>query len=392
MKLLAFATHPIQYQAPLFRAIARLPGVDLEVLFGHDHGLRPTFDRGFGRDIQYDVPLLDGYAHRFLPNRAPRPAVTLTGLLNPSIASAVASGAYDALVLHGYAPLTCQIALFTPRRRARVLLRGDSNAILRQAQWKAAAKHVALRAAFARVDQFLVSGTSNRRYYERYGVTDDRMTVAPFSVDNAYFEERSRAARADPAAARRRLGLPDDRPLFVFAGKLIEQKRPRDAIRAIALAAKRTKVALAVVGDGALGPELRAEVARAGLERDVIFLGFRNQSELPEIYGAADAFVMPSGFEPWGLAVNEAMACGLAPIVSDQVGAAPDLVTTGASGTGVVFAVGDVARLSEIVTDLAAHPERLAGMRRASAVKISSWGIDETARGFVAGAERALNR
>ena len=404
MRLAIFATHPIQYQVPLFRALARRPGVDLEVLFGHDHGLRPTFDRGFGRAVQYDVPLLDGYAHRFMTNRAPRPGVTITGLLNPEIARAVASGRYDALVLHGYAPLTCQLALFTPRRRARVLLRGDSNAVLRRAALKAAVKHVALRAVFARVDQFLVSGARNRRYYERYGVEGDRMTLAPFSVDNAYFAERSRAARADPAAARLRLGLPVDRPLFVFAGKLIHEKRLHDAIRAIAAAnagrsrgtgappagaAPGAKVALAIVGDGELGDALRAEVARERVEDDVFFLGFRNQSELPEVYGAADAFVLPSGFEQWGLAVNEAMACGLAPIVSDRVGAAADLV---ANGEGAVFTVGDVRGLADIFVDLARRPERLAAMKLAAAARIRSWGIEETADGFIAGVERALAR
>ena len=65
---------------------------------------------------------------------------------------------------------------------------------------------------------------------------------------------------------------------------------------------------------------------------DVRFLGFRNQSEMPAFYDLCDLFVLPSHFEPWGLVINEAMNAGKPVIVSDCVGAAPDLVQTGRNG------------------------------------------------------------
>jgi glycosyltransferase involved in cell wall biosynthesis len=80
----------------------------------------------------------------------------------------------------------------------------------------------------------------------------------------------------------------------------------------------------------------------------VRFLGFQNQSAMPVCYAAADALALPSAHETWGLVVNEAMACGLPAVVSDTVGAAPDLVAT----TGRIVPAGDVGRLTEALVAL----------------------------------------
>ena len=79
------------------------------------------------------------------------------------------------------------------------------------------------------------------------------------------------------------------------------------------------------------------------------FHGFANQSVLPQIYGAADVFVLPSENEPWGLAVNEAMCAGLPIVASAEVGCVADLVRAGVNGQ--TFAAGDVEGLAN-----ALHP------------------------------------
>ncbi|MBE0545459.1 MAG: glycosyltransferase family 4 protein [Verrucomicrobia bacterium] len=96
------------------------------------------------------------------------------------------------------------------------------------------------------------------------------------------------------------------------------------------------------VGSGELEKELRDLATREKLR--VHFTGFKNQSELPAIYAAADALVLPSESETWGLAVNEGMACGLPAIVSDAVGCAPDLIEEGV--TGFTYPVGDTEQLA----------------------------------------------
>jgi glycosyltransferase involved in cell wall biosynthesis len=381
-------SHPIQYQAPLFRALSAQPGVDFEVLFGDDHGMESSHDSGFGREVRFDVPLTGGFRHRFLRNVALRPGPRFTGIINPEIVSLLRRGRHDALIFHGYARATNLIAMLTPRGAVpKVLLRGDSNSRARVGRTKGKVKQVLLRALFKRVDRFLAVGTRNAEYYRAYGVEDSRISFAPYAVDNEFFRERSAAARNAPREARRRLGMPEQHVLFVFCGKLVPAKRPADAIRALALARREVECGLVIVGDGPLRSDLEAEALRLGVASDVAFLGFRNQTELPEIYGACDALVLPSGHEPWGLVVNEAMACGLGTIVSDEVGAAPDLVD---DRNGAIFSTGDVAALGKAYRRLAADPGGLMGMKAESFERIRRWSIEESAAGIIAGVRASL--
>ena len=79
---------------------------------------------------------------------------------------------------------------------------------------------------------------------------------------------------------------------------------------------------------------------------NVVFAGFKNQTELPEFYTVSDLFVLPSGFgETWGLVVNEAMCFRLPVIVSDAVGCSSDLIRD----NGFIFPLGDVEKLSECI-------------------------------------------
>jgi glycosyltransferase involved in cell wall biosynthesis len=104
-------------------------------------------------------------------------------------------------------------------------------------------------------------------------------------------------------------------------------------------------------------------------------LGFVNQAELPEWYGCGDVLALPSGREPWGLVVNEGMACGLVPVVSDAVGCATDLV----EGVGEVFPVGDIAALAAALTracaDVRDRRERVRG-------RLSRFTLAQTASGY----------
>jgi glycosyltransferase involved in cell wall biosynthesis len=265
-------------------------------------------------------------------------------------------------------------------------MRSESNLLNPRPVSTRAVKQVLIRSLFKRVDHFLAIGSQSARYFEAYGVAPSRVTLTPYSVDNAYFEERSAAARRDPTAARVRLGLPTDRVIYLYCSKIAPHKRPLDVLHAFAMARRRAPCALVYVGTGAESGALEAEVYRLGLTEDVKILGFRNTSELPEIYGACDVFIQASEFEPWGMVVNEAMACGMAVCLSDAVGSAYDLLRD----NGAMFPVGDVQRLSEIMVQWARDPEKLAQMKNASAKRIREWGVKQTADGVIAGVRKAL--
>ena len=75
-RLAIFTSHPIQYQAPLFRSLAASEVIEPTVYFGSRHGADVAIDSGFGQAFRWDVPLLDGYQHAFLPNTASTPDVS----------------------------------------------------------------------------------------------------------------------------------------------------------------------------------------------------------------------------------------------------------------------------------------------------------------------------
>jgi len=382
-------SHPVPYHVPYYRELARRPDIDLEVLYSHNHGLKPTFDAGFGREVKFDVPLLEGYPHKFPRNYARNPGFAFSGQINPEIPLAVARGDYDAIVVGGYQYLTSVAALFIPRlnRRTKVLLRSESTLFEPRSLGVRLLKEVVIRAIYANVDHFLAIGAKSKEYFQAYGVPASKITVSPYTVDNDYFFERSAAARRDPDTARKQLGLPVGVPLFLYCSKVLPHKRPLDVLRGFAIARRAAPCALAFVGDGAQLPELEAEITRLGLGRDVHLLGFRNTSELPGIYGATDVFIQASEREPWGMVVNEAMACGAAICASDRVGSAYDLIRD----NGAIFPVGDVERLGAILGAWAREPAKIAAMKRASLQRIAQWGVSQTADGIIAGVHAALD-
>src|ERR1700728_87736 len=107
VRLAYLVSHPIQYQAPLLRRIAQEPDIDLTVLFGSDFSLRGYQDEGFGVDVKWDVPLLGGYHHEFLPVIKDDGTQTVTTPLNYGIFSALrgrdGKPGFDVLWTHGYA-------------------------------------------------------------------------------------------------------------------------------------------------------------------------------------------------------------------------------------------------------------------------------------------------
>jgi glycosyltransferase involved in cell wall biosynthesis len=243
-----------------------------------------------------------------------------------------------------------------------VLVRGDSQLGTPRAWWKRWVKELLYRRLLRQFNGFLVVGQRNREYLAHYGVTPEKMFFAPHFVDNDWFNQKAETLKNRKAEIRNGWGADDGTFVALFVGKFQAIKRPGDLLQALAQLKGRADLSvgqratpgvppmLAVfVGAGELEQTLRAEAAALGLRAH--FAGFKNQSELPACYAAADVLVLPSESETWGLVVNEAMACGTPAIVSDVVGCAPDLVAEGK--TGSVFPVGNVQALAACLEKLA---------------------------------------
>ena len=383
LRLAYFVSHPIQYQAPLLRRIAREPDIDLEVFFSSDHTVRGYVDEGFGVKVEWDVPLLEGYRSSFLPRW--RDAGKEPGFgrpLNHGIFERLAHGRFDAVWSHGYSNANnLRLIASAAMQGMPVLLRAESTLHDRERGWaKLAAKEAFFRMLRSQVSAVLAIGEANARYWRHYLGEEMAIFRMPYAVDNDFFQRRAGEAVAGRDALRAELGLEQGRPVILFASKLQERKQCADLVEAHRLLGE-PRPYLVIVGDGEERQRLEEQAAgdRKAHGR-VRFLGFRNQTELPRYFDLCDVFVLPSRHEPWGLVVNEAMNAGRAVVVSDDVGCQQDLVREGE--TGAVYPVGDVAALARAIERVLATPETATRMGAAGRAHIARFSFEQDLAGL----------
>ncbi len=344
-------SHPIQYQVPIWRELARRGRIPIEVLFLSDHGLRPSLDTEFNKSFAWDIKLLEGYDSQIgHPGRSPsrfgslHMSAAMFGHLRRIQPKAIWIQGWQ---LAGY----WEGALAAKLLGAELWLRGETN-LQSGARSRRIARGAALRGLFSLVSRFLCIGAANRAFYLAQGVDESRLALTPYCVDNARFRVSAERYRASRSAIRRNWSIPEDAFCFLFVGKFVGKKRPLDIIAAAAklrFLAPGRKINLTWVGDGELERDARALVdahfAASGGAITSSFIGFLNQSEIAKAYCAADCLVLPSeADETWGLVVNEAMACGLPAIVSDACGCAADLSMP--EFENLIFSVGNVDALA----------------------------------------------
>jgi glycosyltransferase involved in cell wall biosynthesis len=375
-------THPVQYQVPWLRALARVPGVDLRVLYG----MIPDPEQqgaGFGIGFQWDQPLLEGYTHEVLENVARRPGLSrFNGCNTPGVGTRVRELRLDVAIVNGWGSrMFLQTLVACRRARIPCLVRGESNGLRRRAWWVARVHRGLLR----RYAACLAIGKANRDFYLQNGVPSERIFMTPYGVENERFAESAASLLPRRAGIRREWSLPADAIVALFCGKLIDKKRPLDLLRALHHARGRggdaARLAALIVGEGPLRRECE-RVARE-LSLPVSFAGFLNQGQVTRAYVAADFLVLPSDSgETWGLVVNEAMACGRPAIVSDQVGCHADLVVPGK--TGFLFPYGDTTALGDCMADLAFAPAGAAQIGEAAARLVTeSYSVSRVLEGIL---------
>lgn len=387
MRIGILASHPVQYDAPLYHALAER--AEVMVYYAHRQDAEGQAAAGFGVEFEWDRDLLDGYPYRFLTNEATVPSTdTFFGCDTPEIAGYIAGGEYDAFVLNGwYLKSHWQAVRSCRRHDIPVLVRGDSQLRTPRSWWTQVLKEVGYRALLRAFDGFLYVGTRNREYLRHYGVPDEKCFFCPRFVDNDWFRQRAEQAQSNALrhrilsnASQEQRDAEEEADVLLFVGKLIEKKRPQDLIRAgDRLYDAGRNIAVAYVGAGPLEDDLCRLAEKASVP--VHFAGFKNQTELPPYYRVADLLVLPSdGRETWGLVVNEGMACGLPAVVSDAVGCAPDLVDSGT--TGERFPVGDIDQLADAID---AMRPRLGDdrMRQAIKAKMQTYSLDIAADGIL---------
>lgn len=377
-------SHPVQYFSPLYRRLAAEKRIDLSVYYCSRAGLAPFQDPGFAEDVRWDVPLLEGYTSKFLPNsrNVDQPS-GFWSLLNPTVVREIREEDYDAVWLHGHNYATNLLAVGGALSQGTCLfMRCDTHLGLDRPLWKRFLRPPVMSLFYRLFDACLAIGSRNAEFYRAHGVPDEKIFLVPCVVDNERFREGAEMREETIREVRDELGLPEPEvPVILFLSKLIDRKRPFDLLRAFRGVREKLdfRVALAYVGSGSEMERLKDCAAAWGME-DVHFLGFRNQSQLPRIYGASDVFVLPSENEPWGLVVNEAMAAGLPVIVSDEVGAGADLVKEGTNG--YLYPCGDVIGLAERLSQLLQDETKRIRMGGASEEIVADWDFERCVEGI----------
>jgi glycosyltransferase involved in cell wall biosynthesis len=362
--LAILTTHPIQYQVPIWQALAREGRVPFEVWYLTDHGIQPSLDREFGKTFSWDIDMLSGYPHRFIETAEGASPITFWKCrMRESLRDRLSKSDAKALWIQGWQVAAYWQAVHEAKAAGvEVWLRGESNDLAPAPKWKRPLKRLALGHLFERVDRFLYIGTANKRLYESFGVPESRLYSAPYAVDNNRFARQAAALRTERMELRRQWGIEDNAFCVLFCGKLIPKKRPMDLIEAahtLGANGRLPNIHLLFAGSGELYELLRRacdvifDAENPGVPNNVSpagnasprasFAGFLNQTEVSRAYVAADCLVLPSDYgETWGLVVNEALASGLPCIVSDACGCAEDL-----AGQQFSFRLGDIGILAD---------------------------------------------
>jgi glycosyltransferase involved in cell wall biosynthesis len=375
-------SHPIQYFAPLYRYLNRNSDIDVTALYCSDFSLRGGKDPGFGQNVQWNVDLLSGYRSIFLGARATkRVPGGFFSLICPEVWREVRSGHYDAVCLHGYAYAANVLAFLAAKScGASVFLRSETHLKLLRSSFRRRLRDGFLRIAYKFVDGFLAIGTENRAYYQSLGVPDEKIFDVPYTVDNDRFVGEAREAMARREMLRAKYGVTDDWPVILYASKFMRRKNPDCLIRAAArLRDDGVPVSILMVGTGEMADELQALVHQLQLDH-VVFTGFVNQAELPEIYVISDVFVLPSANEPWGLIVNEAMCAGLPIVASAEIGCVSDLVKDGVNGAHVE--AGNVESLANALKRIVSDDALRQQMGNASIKIIEKWSYAQCEAGW----------
>jgi glycosyltransferase involved in cell wall biosynthesis len=385
LRLAYVVSHPIQYQAPLLRRMAQERDIDLTVFFCADYSVTGYPDQGFGGvRVKWDVPLLEGYRYEFLPSIRRSTKVAFWAPMNRGFYRALKRGKFDAVWLHGYWSFNSISAMVAAKLLGIPLLERAEGTLIDRPRSNVT---LAVKYAFFSIARYFIRAvlpisSRNRDYWAHHLGSDFPSFMVPYAVDNAYFQDMTASARQSREEFRRQLNLEPDRPVILYASKLMERKRCIDLIDAYLDLTPNPvgkRPYLLIVGDGSERAACEARV-REARQSDVRFLGFQNQSQLARFFDLCDVFVLPSVYEPFGLIVNEVMNAGKPIIVSDEVGCQPDLIADGVNGR--VFPARDVVALRTALEEVIEDPQAGHEMGRNGLECINRWSLEEDIRGL----------
>ncbi len=353
-KLAIVSTHPIQYNAPWFKILTKRNKLTVKVFYTWSQVQKESkYDPDFGKIITWDIPLLEGYDYQFVRNVSKEPGShNYKGIDNPDLNKAIEDWQADAVLVFGWAYKSHLACLRYFKNKIPVLFRGDSTLLDEKGGIKKLLRRLFLHWVYRHIDIALYAGTNNKAYFKAVGLKERQLIPALHAIDIDRFSKNSDDKANRVSLLRNNLGFAASDFIILFAGKLEAKKNPAFLLE-LAKEITDPQVKFLIIGNGVLEQQLK--VASQNNPR-IKFLEFQNQSEMPAIYSLSHIFILPSKGpgETWGLAANEAMACGLPVMLSSKAGGAVDLI----NGNGIIFNPDDVKKAAGYILYLKASPEK----------------------------------
>jgi glycosyltransferase involved in cell wall biosynthesis len=358
------------YRIPVFNALAACVDVDLHVIFlsETDPGLRQW--HVYKDEIKFSYEVLPAWRRRIGKYNV---------LLNRGVKAALCRAQTDALLCGGYSYVAAwQAAFWANRHSVPLLLWSESTSLDKRHSHRFV--EYTKRKFLRRCQAFVVAGKTSRDYLLALGASSSSTFIAPDAVDVRFFTAAAEAARQQELAIRVRNNLPSR--YFLCVGRLVKEKGVFELLDAYAKleSSVRSGTGLVFVGEGTARTELerRAAEIQPGMVR---FCGWLHREQIPEIYALADALLFPTYSDPWGLVVNEAMACSLPIIASEVAGCVPDLLQD--RWNGFVVRPRDVEGLVKAMRALFDDPESARRMGSRGFQRIQEFTPEKCAAGIV---------
>ena len=378
-KLAIVTTHPIQYNAPFFALLAKSDAVQVKVFYTWEQSKEGAlFDPNFKQTITWDIPLLEGYDYHFTKNTSKKPGSShFTGIDNPNLLQEISEYNPNGILLFGWSFKSHLKLMRHFHHRIPILFRGDSTLLDESPDFsvKKLIRRMLLGWVYKHIETALYTGEANKEYFIKHGVSSNKLIRAPHAIDNNRFQYAP-DAEEKAAAWRAELGISTDARVALFSGKLEPKKNPIGLLKAF-LEADVPNTHLIIAGSGVLESKLKEMAAG---QKTVHFIGFQNQQQMPIVYRLSEVYVLPSvgPGETWGLALNEAMACGRKVIASSVCGGAKDLIQSEEIGT-IVSKANQVELLEALKKNIIKPRVELLNDGKKAQTYISSFSFHEIA-------------
>lgn len=238
---------------------------------------------------------------------------------------------YDFIIINGYSDLMRGMVIeFSKIHKIPYAIETDTQLSVPKSYCRRILKKMLLSYIFSDNAYGFAGGTLQIELFKYYGMNQKNIYVLPMTVDIDKFQTLSNNCNREKI--KNKLGM-ESNQLVLYSGRFSAEKNISILIKAMKIVSqKHSRVKLLLVGKGNQKERLLDLINDNNLKNTVYMYDYKSLEKLVELYSISDVFVLPSSFEPWGLVVNESLACKTPVIVSNKVGSRCDLIKAGKNG------------------------------------------------------------